>query len=117
MTLDTVMPAPISAHENDETNDIFLGVGLIRAQRDRNRTRGVVQNDVAGSRSLGGLGPARPETSFDLIEDGRPCPLGFFRRLHLRRVAGIGRSPERTVFPVDEHQARISKVALPRPAG
>src|SRR5262245_38391604 len=116
MALDTVMPAPslVPADKDDETNDMFLAVGLIRAQRDRNRARGVVQNDVAGRRSLGGLGPARPETSFDLIEDGRPRLLGFFRGAHLRRVAGIGRSPvERTVFPVDEHQARISKVALP----
>src|SRR5262249_36346011 len=94
-------PYLVSADKNNEPNDVFLAVGLIRAQRDRNRAHGVVQDNVVGRRSLGGLGPARPETSFDLIEDCRPCLLGFFRRVHLRRVAGIGRGAvERAILPI-----------------
>src|SRR5215813_9242554 len=103
-------PHLVSADEDDETNDMLLAVGLIGAQRDRNRARGVVQNDVAGRRSLGGFGPARAETRLDLIEDYRPCPLGFFRRVHLGRVAGIGPGAvERAILPIRQHQARILK--------
>src|SRR5260221_667904 len=118
MALDTVMPHLVSADKNDETDDVFLVVGLIRAQRDRNRARGVLQNDVAGRRSLGGLGPTCAETSFDLIEDSRARLLGFFRRAHLRGIAGIGRGAvERAVLPTRQHQARTHVAALPRPAG
>src|SRR5207245_3813367 len=103
-------PQLVSADKNDETDNVFLVVGLIRAQRDRNRARGVVQNDVAGRRSLGGLGPPRPETSFDLIEDCRARLLGFFRRVHLRGIAGIGRGAvERAILPIRQHQARLLK--------
>jgi hypothetical protein len=97
---------------------MFLAVGLIRAHCDRNRARGVAQNDVAGRRSVGGLGPPRPEAGFHLVQNCRSRLLGLCGSVHLRRVAGVGRCAiERAVFPIRQHHPHIPEVALPRPSG
>src|SRR5262249_41427116 len=108
----------ISAHKDDEANNVFLAVGLIRAHRDRNRSRGAVQNDVARIGAVCCLRPACSETGFDLTQDCATRLRGLFRAVQRRGIAGIGRcAVERAVFPVGQHQRRIPKVALPRLPG
>src|SRR5262249_44169580 len=86
-------PHLVSADKNDEPNDVLLVVGLIRAQRDRNRARGVVQNDVAATRSLAGPGPAPPPPTFHLIAAGSRAFLCSCALVQLGKVRGIGRAP------------------------
>src|SRR5262249_52440555 len=105
-----------SAHKDGEANDIFLAVGLVRAQRDRYRPRLIVQNDVARRGALGGFGPACSKTRLDLIERGDARLLSLCRALHFRGVTSIGGGAvERAILPTGQHEARIAKIALPRP--
>ena len=89
-----------SSAKKDETDDVFLVVGLVRAQRDGNRPCSTVQDDIAGGRSIRGFGPTFTETSFYLVQGSRLFLLRFVRRSELLRVAGIGpRTVEGAVLP------------------
>src|SRR5207249_1503126 len=113
-----VIAALVSAHKHREANDVFLAVGLFRAQRDGNRPHGIVQNDVVRRGALGGFGPTCSQTELDLVKRGAARLLGLCRALDFGGVAGIGGSAiERTVLPVGQHEARTAKIALPRPSG
>src|SRR5262249_7449917 len=107
----------IPTHKHREADDVSLAVGLIRTQRDRNRSRGVLQNDVARRGPLGGLGPTRAEARFDVVQEIAARLVHLLGGIHLRGIAGVGRGAvEGAVFPSGQHQLRIPKIAWPRPS-
>src|SRR5262249_5134539 len=95
-------------------HDVLLVASLIRAQRDRDRTHDVVQDNVARGRPLCGIRPALSEARLDLLHKASLRPLGFLRRVMLEGVTGIRRRAiERTVAPARQWQGSLVKAPLP----
>src|SRR5262249_29048676 len=91
----------VSAHKDHEANDIFLVVGLIGAQGDRNRSRGIAQNDVTWIGAVSSLRPSRSETGFHLTHNSAFRHRGLVLALHLRSLPGMGGSAvNRAGFPI-----------------
>ena len=61
-------PHLVSPNKKDEPDDVFVLVGLVRAQRDRKRAACMVQDDIAGDERSPASRPAFAEAGLDVMQ-------------------------------------------------